>query len=102
MLRTPELPVGLIEHANCFVEGSACNTSAVFLRPCNVWALLLYQDVSLSTREGVFTLQAVGGLRSCAATEYKLRTNSVQIKISCIRTPGKDRSLGVFKTCCDG
>ncbi len=59
MLHTTELPVGLIEHANCFLEGSTHNTNAVILGPCDVWALLLYQDASFSASEGILTLQVL-------------------------------------------
>ncbi len=101
MPHTIKLP-GLVKVVNCCLEGSIRNTNAVFLGQCDVWALVLYQYLSFSGREGLFTLHAVDGLRSCAATEYKLRANSVQIKTSCIRSPRKDRALGVFKTCCEG
>ncbi len=102
ILHTIELSIGLIEHANCFLEGSTGNTNAVIPGQCDIWALVLYQYLLWSGKEGVFTLQVVEGLRPCATTEYEPRTNSAQIKTSCIRPSGKDRALGVFKTCCEG
>ncbi len=102
MLRTVELAVGRIERANCCLEGIFSNNNAVVRRQCDVWALFLHQYLSWTGRERVLTLQLAEGLSSCAATEYELRVNSVEIKISRIRTPGRDRVLGVFKTCCEG
>ncbi len=100
MLHTTELSIGLIEHANCFLEGSTRDTNAVILGQCDVWALLLYQDASVPAREGIFTLQVLEGVRSSAATEYKLRANSVEINASRIVLQGRiDRALGVFETC---
>ncbi len=103
ILHTGELSVGLIEHANCFVEGTFRNSSAVFLGQCDVWALLLHQDASFSAREGTFTIPVGEGVRSCAATEYKLEANSVEINASRIVLQGRtDRALRVFKTCYQG
>ncbi len=64
MLHTTELPVGPIDFANCFPEGLASSSKAVFLGLCDVWVLVWYQYLSLSTRESVFTVQVGGGLKS--------------------------------------